>query len=638
MPLHRVLLRVLFRVALAISIAPALLPASADALTILPPDNRGEGICGDLERGDFGAVDRAIGDGLKVDAPDPKDPSKRLPLVCAAEGGWTGAVRFLLDRNADVEVEGFGLMGRRTALVCAAAGGHDEIVRMLLEAGAKVNARDSSGRTALMWAACENDKRKSDAFAAIVDALLARGADRNLKDAYGDTALTLAIGNRNPVAVEMLASRGADVDRRNGEGKTPLMLAAEEGDADMVKALVAARARLEDADRGGRTAWAFAAEKAHRPVMDRLKKAGAVERYNAVDPEETFRNAAGNGDVPLMKRMMKRGMTLPAKKELFRAAISLAAYHGRLDSVRFLLDRGAPAGPGREEGEPALLAAMEDYSGTGREAAVRAGIASLLIARGADVNARDGQGETALIRAIRWDNPGAVRLLLSKGARHDVSDSKGTPPLVMAAKKGNVEMTRALLEARAETDARDKEGKTPFSWAVIGAHRPVADLLLKAGSSGDYASVEWEGNESAIEEPLDIAVTDGEEWSRLWRRAFGKDAPDIDFGRYFVASVFLGHRAGWWYSIDLQDPVVKGEEHMVGYGLVMLRVRMSPEGSRNPGFRGQYAMKAFPRREGLKPVVRLVAKEGGFDPIRGGEPWGDLKLRPPGRKGRIDGE
>ncbi len=632
MPAQRFLSRFLFRVALAISIAPVLLPASADALTITPPKYRGEGVCGDLERGDFGAVDRAVRDGADLNAPDPKDTSKRPPLVCAAEGGWTEAVRFLLDRKANVEVEGFGLMGRRTALVCAASGGHDEIVRMLLAAGAKANARDASGRTALLWAACENDKRKSEAFAAIVEALLERGADRNVKDAYGDTALTLAIGNRNPVAVEMLTSRGADANLRDGKGNTPLMLAAGEGDADMVEALLAARARLEDADRKGRTAWAFAAEKAHRPIMDRLKKAGAVERYRAVDPAETFRNGACEGDVPLMKRMMKRGITLRSNGDLFRAAMAQAASRGRLDSVRFLLDSGTPVGAAGEGERTALMAAMEDFSSTGAEAGVRTEIARLLIARGADVNARDVQGETALVRAITWDNPEAVRLLLSKGAAPGVPDSKETPPLILAAKKGNADMTRALLDARAKLDARDKEGKTAFSWAVIGGHRPVADLLLKAGASRDYASAEWEGKESAIGEPLDIAVTDGAEWGRLWRRAFGKDAPDMDFDRYFVACVFLGHHAGWWYSIGLQDPPVKGEEYMVGYGLVMLRVRMSPEGSRNPGFRGQYAMKAFPRREGLKPVVRLVAKEGGFDPKRGGDPWGDLQLRPPGRE------
>jgi ankyrin repeat protein len=630
MPFRRFLLRSLFAVALGCSIGPVLPPGSADALTLLPPKMRGEGVCGDLERGDFAAVDRAVREGLNLDAPDPKDISRRPPLICSAEEGWPGAVRYLLDRKANVEVEGAGLMGRRTALVCAASEGHEEIVRMLLAAGANVNARDVSGRTALMWAAYEGDKRKSEAFAAIVEALLGRGADRNAKDRSGDTALALAIGNRNPTAVAMLSSGGADVNLRDKEGRTPLMLAADEGDADMVEALLAARARVEEADRSGKTAWVYAAEKAHRPVMDRLRKAGAVERYKAVDPEETFRNAACEGDVPLMERMTKRGMTCRSRKKLCEDAIVLAASRGRLDPVRFLLDGGTPAGNGGEDGRTPLMAAMEDYSGTGAEAGNRTEIARLLIARGADVNARDAQGETALVRAIGWNNPGAVRLLLSKGADPDTPDSKGAPPLTLAARKGNVEMTRALLEARAKTDARDREGKTAITLAVEGSHREVTALLADAGASPDYASMGWEGKESAVEEPLEAAVTDRGEWDRLWRRAFGKDAPDVDFGRFFVACVFLGHRAGWWYSIGFEGPVVRGEEDVVGYGLMMLQMRLSPEGSRNPGFPGQYAMKVFPKRDGKKPVVKLVDKERGGGPKRGGDPWGEPSFPPPG--------
>ncbi|MBE0603963.1 MAG: hypothetical protein IH611_10130 [Deltaproteobacteria bacterium] len=145
----------------------------------------------------------------------------------------------------------------------------------------------------------------------------------------------------------------------------------------------------------------------------------------------------------------------------------------------------------------------------------------------------------------------------------------------------------------------------------------------------DYASAEWEGKESAVGEPLDIVVTAGGEWRRLWRRAFDKDAPEMDFDRFFVACVFLGHRAGWWYSIGFDNSVVKEGEDVVGYGLVMLRMSASPEAFRNPGFRGQYAMKTFPRRDGLKPVVRLSFKEGGRQPIRGPESWIERQLPPP---------
>jgi hypothetical protein len=155
-------------------------------------------------------------------------------------------------------------------------------------------------------------------------------------------------------------------------------------------------------------------------------------------------------------------------------------------------------------------------------------------------------------------------------------------------------------------------------WIVPVLH-PVsacgADGNARKPAAVDTAPAEWEGKESAVGEPLDIVVTDGGEWRRLWRRAFDKDAPEMDFDRFFVACVFLGHRAGWWYSISLGDPAVKGEALEVGYGLVMLKVDAPPSVFKNPGFRGQYRMKAFPKRGGLKPVLRMEFKEGEFMPV-----------------------
>jgi len=620
MPALRCFPRRPFRIALGILFLSALFPVPSRADRLPPLRFGGEGVCADLGRGFFHSVDEAIRGGLDINAADPKDVSLRPPLVCAAEEGLDEAVRFLLDRKADTETEARGLRGRRTALHAAAAGGHDGIVRMLLDAGAAVDARDAMGRTPLLHAAFGQDKRKSERYAAAAGALLEKGADPEARDGRGETALTLAAGNRNPETVALLVSRGAGGNVRNGNGRTPLMLAAEAGDPAMVETLLAAKVRLEDRDGLGKTAWCLAAEKAHRPVMDRLRAAGAVERYGAVDPVETFRNAACGGDVPLMRQMAKRGVNARSRKGPARTAIVLAADCGQEDSVRYLLGNGADPNARDGEGRTALIAAFEDFSGTGREAAAREEIARLLIARGARVNARDGRGETALVRAVRWDNPGGVSLLLSKGARTDVADAAGTPALVLAAKDGDTEATRALLEARADTGARDREGKTAMTRAVEGGHRAVAALLAKAGAYPEYATMEWEGNESDVEEKLEAAVTDREEWRRLWRRAFDKEAPDVDFDRNFVACVFLGHRAGWWYSIRFGNPVEKDGEHVVGYMMAMLRVGLSLEGAREPGFRGQYAMKVFPKKDGFRPVVRLSFKEGGFPMPLVGEP------------------
>lgn len=140
-----------------------------------------------------------------------------------------------------------------------------------------------------------------------------------------------------------------------------------------------------------------------------------------------------------------------------------------------------------------------------------------------------------------------------------------------------------------------------------------------SAGAGASAATEWRGMDAAIREPMELVVEDRAMWQRLWLRAFGKDAPQVDFDRCFVACVFLGDRADWYYSISFENPVAKGDEYVVGYGLVMLRVELAPKSSGviDVGVPGQYAMKALPKREGLKPVLRMMFKEGEYPKERG---------------------
>jgi ankyrin repeat protein len=593
---------------------------------LMPSPGSGRGLCADIARGYTGFLETALAGVTDVDAPDPEDPARRPPLVCAAEAGQAGAVRLLLRKRANPEARGRGTFSDgRTALLAAAVEGHADVARLLLTAGAKTDARDGSGRTPLMWAAYGKDKRNEDGFAATVATLLDGGADPNAKGEKGETALLIAVGNRSEAAVRLLASRGANANLRDGEGNSALMLAAEAGETGMVEALVAAKARHDLKDRRGKTAWVRAAEKARRPVMDLLVRAGAKERYDLVDRDETFRSALCEGDLALARRMVeRRGVRIASGEAPGKGAVALAARCGKVDSVRYLLDGGASANDAGEDGEPALVAALTYTAEDGADAASRTAAAALLVEKGADVGAKNGRGETALSRAVFRGDAATVRLLLSKGASPETTDEEGTPPLVLAARWGRTEAAKALLDGGASTAGRDRKGKTAWILAAERGDGPLLKMLEAKGAAAEYGAMAWAGNESALGEPLETAVTDGAAWSDLWRRAFGKDAPLVDFDRYFVACAFLGRNPGWWYSIGFLPPSEQGKELVVGYELAMLRMSSSPEAFRDPGFPGQYAMKVYPKREGLVPVVRCLRSEDGRCPGKGGVP--DLPL------------
>ena len=138
-----------------------------------------------------------------------------------------------------------------------------------------------------------------------------------------------------------------------------------------------------------------------------------------------------------------------------------AAYHGDAGLTRELLAEGTDPNVG-VEGKTPLMEAVDEpggYFDARHEAVVRA-----LLAAGADVNAADQQGWTALHFAGRADVL-AVELLVSAGADPNARAVDGTTPLHEAAEYCNVEAARVLIAAGGDPTARTDEGLSPLDVA-----------------------------------------------------------------------------------------------------------------------------------------------------------------------------
>ena len=103
----------------------------------------------------------------------------------------------------------------------------------------------------------------------------------------------------------------------------------------------------------------------------------------------------------------------------------------------------------------------------------------VLLARGAEVNARNGTGLAALHGAAFEGNPATIRQLLESGAEVNVADERGFMPLMMAvnSRTKNPEGPRLLLAHGAETAAKDSMGRTAADWSRIGARPDIMKLL-----------------------------------------------------------------------------------------------------------------------------------------------------------------
>lgn len=109
-------------------------------------------------------------------------------------------------------------------------------------------------------------------------------------------------------------------------------------------------------------------------------------------------------------------------------------------------------------------------------------IAELLLANGADVNARDPDQQTPLLEALAvYKHDKMVRLLLASGADVNLSDRSGMTALIYAAQQGSIDDAKILIA----NDANMNDfvaGNPPLYFAMLGHHTDMVELLLASGA------------------------------------------------------------------------------------------------------------------------------------------------------------
>ena len=174
----------------------------------------------------------------------------------------------LLYKRRGFEVEARDSTGR-TALMWAAGRGNEAVVKWLLDAGADVNAEGGRDGNAL-YAASEGGHQK------VVKMLLDAGAKVNTQGGYCDNALRVASWNGDEKVVKMLLDAGADVNAEGGD-TSALQAASWNGDEKMVKMLLDAGADVNAEGAGFGNALQAASEYGNEKVVKILLDAGASE-------------------------------------------------------------------------------------------------------------------------------------------------------------------------------------------------------------------------------------------------------------------------------------------------------------------------------------------------------------------------
>jgi N-acyl-D-amino-acid deacylase len=205
-----------------------------------------------------------------------------------------------------------------TPLMYAALYGKVESCRLLLDRGAVVNATNSAGGTALLYALDNFGKTKL---------LLGRGADPNVRSGEGRTALMIAVGNSGsfPV-VKLLLDSGADAKLSLPDGRGALALSGASPDPRVLRLLLAAGA-------------------APPLPLSSAVSAGCHDCFELLLPHArpqelsgALRAATIKGNASLIQKLLERGAQAPP--DILRTA-ALSPVSIPEDTIRLFLSRGA---------------------------------------------------------------------------------------------------------------------------------------------------------------------------------------------------------------------------------------------------------------------------------------------------------
>src|SRR5881628_1246314 len=156
-----------------------------------------------------------------------------------------------------------------------------------------------------------------------------------------------------------------------------------------------------------------------------------------------------------------------------RPSLADAAEQRNRTLIRTLLDAGADVNAAQADGTTALhWAVYNDDAET----------AALLVKRGANVNTANRYGVPPLSLACTNGNADLVKLLLDAGADANASLQGGETVLMTAARAGNLETVKALLARGAKPNARERRDQTALMWAAAEGHAAVVRALIDGGA------------------------------------------------------------------------------------------------------------------------------------------------------------
>lgn len=339
-------------------------------------------------------------------------------------------------------------------------------------------SRDAEGKTAL-----DLGLDTSDVY---YDMFITTKAGE-LRDTDGQSIVHYFVKTQNYKAIRECVKKGIPISVKDSEGKTPLDIAFENLRNDL-SVKIAAELILGGADEVDTEYSYFQDAVASRNYNTRLE-----------DGQTPLHLAAILGHTPIANYLLENNASPSVQDSSGATPLHEAVRYGNLQIARSLLDAGADVNATDNLGKAPIMLIfpkekmLETYQ--------------LLVKYRADMSRKDMFGDTILHTATMIGvEPEVITFLIQSGAEVDAKNKEGSTALCIAVQKKQVEIVKMLVQNGADIHTKDANGKTPLILALTN----VPEMLEAIITPQNVLSQDSEGNT-----PLHIALLNDASLSRV---------------------------------------------------------------------------------------------------------------------------
>ena len=437
----------------------------------------------------------------------------------------TEALQAIISHGGDVNATG----ENQTPLMVACWKRNEDAIHVLLNAGADLNIADASGNTSLHYAAwndccteaiqaiishggdvdATNKKNVTPLMRACVkgnkdaiNVLLNAGSDTNIVNTDGETCLHDAAWNDCCTeTLQAIINHGGDVDATNKKNVTSLMVACVKGNKDAINVLLNAGAdpHISDVDGGTCLHYAAGTDCCTEAILRSGADTTIVNIFGDTCLHQILRREylSNKCDQETLQMLLDHGVPVNATNKNHQTAYMLACHQGNIDAMCALVNAGADPNIADSWGNTSLHLVAQKRS--------RRLELEKLMEHGADVNAVNNEGATALMLACETGQTGSVNVLLRAGGDASILDVHGNTCLhKLNYRECDHETLRMLLDHGAPMNAANKTHQTEY---MLACDQGNIDAMCTHANGGADPNIDRDNDDTNIS--CDVNIVSG---------------------------------------------------------------------------------------------------------------------------------